>query len=73
MPGRREALAELGIDSFEALLGAYRAGPDELRRFVGPGPVLTDDRPLVEYFLSLPRDRGVDLSGLRGDVRPRVR
>lgn len=73
VPGRREALAELGIDSFEALLAAYRAGPDELRRFVGPGPVLTDDRPLVEYFLSLPRDRGVDLSGLRGDVRSRVR
>jgi hypothetical protein len=47
----------------------YRAGPDELRAFVGPGPLLTDDRPLVEYFLSLPRDREVDLSTLRGDVR----
>jgi len=34
--------------------------------------VLTDDRPLVEYFLSLPRDKQVDLSGLRGDVRTRV-
>ncbi|HSL22784.1 MAG TPA: fused MFS/spermidine synthase [Vicinamibacterales bacterium] len=73
VPGRREALQELGIDTFEKLLAAYRAGPDELKQFVGPGPILTDDRPLVEYFLSLPRDRAADISGLRGDVRTRVR
>ena len=30
---------------------------------------LSDDRPLVEYFLSLPRDRDVDLSGLKHDPR----
>ena len=36
-----------------------------LRSFVGEGPLLTDDRPLVEYYLSLPRDnRTVDLSSL---------
>jgi spermidine synthase len=69
LEGRGEALAQLGVRSFEDLLGLYVAGPDELRRFVGSGPILTDDRPLVEYFLSLPRDRGVDLSELRGDVR----
>ena len=61
------------MQSFEQLLDLYRAGPDELRAFVGPGPILTDDRPLVEYFLSLPRDRDVDLSPLtRGDVRRHV-
>jgi hypothetical protein len=54
------------------LLAMYRAGPDELRAFVGPGPVLTDDRPLVEYFLSLSRDREIDLSPLKGDVRRHV-
>jgi hypothetical protein len=32
----------------------YAAGPEELAQFVGVGPVLTDDRPVVEYFLSLP-------------------
>ena len=37
-------------------------------QFVGDGPILTDDKPLVEYFLSLPRDRDVNLSGVRGDV-----
>jgi hypothetical protein len=36
---------------------------------VGDGPVLTDDRPLTEYFLSLPRAEEVDLTGVRGDVR----
>ena len=51
------------------MLATYRAGPDELRAFVGPGPILTDDQPLVEYFLSLPRDREVDLRPLKGDVR----
>lgn len=72
-PGRREMLASLGVARFEDLLALYKAGPQELRQFVGEGPILTDDRPMVEYFLSLPRDRVLDLSGLRGDVRRHVR
>jgi spermidine synthase len=72
VPGRAQAAREMGVQSFEQLLQLYRAGPDELRAFVGPGPILTDDRPLVEYFLSLPRDRDVDLSSLTGDIRPYV-
>jgi len=67
-PGRRQGLEELGARSFEELLRFYTAGPAELRRFVGPGPILTDDLPLVEYFLSLPRDRDADLTGLAGDA-----
>jgi hypothetical protein len=40
-----------------------------MRRFVGSGPVLTDDRPLLEYYRSLPDDRDVpDLTTLRGEV-----
>jgi hypothetical protein len=58
----------LGVKSFEDLLKLFVAGPDELRQFVGDGPILTDDRPMVEYFLSLPRDRDVNLAGVRGDV-----
>jgi len=34
----------------------YIAGPDEIRDFVGDGPVLTDDKPMIEYFLSLPKN-----------------
>lgn len=69
MPGRRQGAHDLGVDSFDQLLSNYRAGPNELRAFVGDGPILTDDRPLVEYFLSLPRDRDIDLSGLKHDPR----
>ncbi len=72
LPRRRAMLAELGVRTFDDLLALYRAGPDELRRLVGEGPLLTDDRPLVEYFLSLPRDKNVDLSMLKGDVRRHV-
>jgi len=72
VPGRREALAAAGLHSFEDLLDAYLAGPDEMRAYVGEGPVLTDDRPMVEYFLSLPRDGTVDLQGVGGDVRRHV-
>ena len=65
----RAALDEIGLDSFATLASWYRAGPDELRRFVGEGPLLTDDRPLVEYYRSLPAgDPAVRLDGFRGDV-----
>lgn len=73
VPGRRAALLELGYDSFEKLLADYVAGAAEMRAFVGSGAILTDDRPLTEYFLSLPRDREIDITGLRGDVTPLIR
>jgi hypothetical protein len=66
----REALSEVNLGSVAALLGAYTAGPDELRAFVGPGPELTDDRPRVEFFGSLPAgEDSIDVSELRGEVR----
>ncbi len=68
-PGRRAALADVDLTSFESLLATYTAGPDQIRAFVGDGPVLTDDRPRIEYFGSLPEnERGIDLGALRGDV-----
>jgi spermidine synthase len=72
VPQRRAMLETLGVRTFDDLLKLYRAGPAELRRYVGDGPILTDDRPMVEYFLSLPRDRGVNLRGVDGDVRRHV-
>jgi spermidine synthase len=67
-PVTRAALASIGLESLQSLLGLYTAGPEELHRFVGPGQILVDDRPVVEYFLSLPRyDRRVDLTNLHGD------
>ena len=65
-----EALHAAGIDGFDALSKTYTAGPAELRAFVGDGPILTDDRPLVEYFRALPSgEADIDLSKLRGNVR----
>jgi spermidine synthase len=65
-PVLRRALAEAGFGDADAVLDAYTAGPDELRAFLGDGPVLTDDRPMLEYYLSLPRGDGpIDLTGLR--------
>jgi spermidine synthase len=74
-PETQQALQAIDLDSFERLLRLYIAGPEELRTFVGPGQLLTDDRPLVEYFRSLPPDgrSAVDLSSLTGDVSRHVR
>jgi hypothetical protein len=68
LPGRAQGLHDLGIQTFDKLLSTFVAGPEDLRAYVGAGPVLTDDRPLAEYFLSLPRDRDPDLSSLKGNV-----
>ncbi len=73
-PDSRRAFDMIGLTSFDALVGRYVAGPDELRAYVGPGQVLSDDRPLTEYFLALPaNDRPADLSGVRGDVQRHLR
>jgi spermidine synthase len=72
-PETRRALDAMGLTSFDALLSRFNAGPAELKAFVGEGPILTDDRPLTEYFLALPQnDRAVDLSTVHGDVRRHV-
>lgn len=68
-PATHAVLKAVGLDSFEALRSWYAAGPREMKAFVGDGPLLTDDRPLVEYHRSLPPDpRPLDLSAIRGSV-----
>lgn len=72
-PSTKEALEELGLGSFDQLLASFVAGPSELRRFAGPGDILTDDHPMIEYHRSLPADDPpVRFAGLRGDVTPYV-
>jgi spermidine synthase len=52
---------------YETIMKTYVAGPPDVANWVGEGPILTDDRPVVEYFLSLPRDEPPpDFNGLRG-------
>lgn len=68
-PDTAAALDAVGLTSFDDLLSWYTGGPSEMRAYVESGPILTDDRPLVEYHRSLPREATlVDLSALRGDV-----
>ena len=73
-PRFAKAFGRAGLSSADALLGRYTAGPDALRRFAGDGPRLTDDRPRIEYYRSLPSDtRAVDITRLKGDPAEGVR
>ena len=72
VPQTRAALEAVGIRSFDDLQHLFTAGDAKLREFVGEGPILTDDRPAIEYFLALPR-HDVDLSRLHSDVREIIR
>lgn len=75
-PDTRRALSEVGLASWDDLRSWYTAGPAEMRAFVGDGPLLTDDRPLVEYHHWLPKPETqpvLDLSRLKGDVMRHVR
>ena len=68
-PATRAALESVGILDAASLAGLYTAGPDELRAFVGPGQVLDDDHPRVEYFRTLGTGAAQrpDLTQLHGD------
>jgi spermidine synthase len=54
---RRTGFEQLPWD-VATLRRIFLAGPDEMREFAGDGPVLTDDKPMIEYFLSLPLNDG---------------
>jgi len=68
LPDRAQGFRDVGLASFADLTGLYTAGPKELTRFAGDGPLLTDDRPMVEYFLSLPREGAPDKSLMKRDL-----
>jgi len=73
-PETRAILDSLKLKDAASLLALYNAGPEEMQRYIGPGPVLTDDRPIVEYFLSLPRGkRKVKQLNLGGDVERHIK
>jgi hypothetical protein len=54
---RRQTFEQFPWD-LATLKRIYTAGPDEARAFAGDGPLLSDDRPVIEYFLSLPKNDG---------------
>ncbi len=71
----RQTRRALHLGSFRELLDLYVSGPQELRAFVGRGPIITDDRPLLEYFKSLPPTgpTDVNIAALKADVMRHVR
>jgi hypothetical protein len=63
---RRVAFEQFQWD-LPTLKRIYVAGPQEIHDFVGDGPILTDDKPVIEYFLSLPKkDNPGGYSGKQG-------
>jgi spermidine synthase len=50
---------------FDTVAKSYLAGPPDVQQWVGEGEILTDDKPTIEYFLSLRRDEGpANLNGI---------
>ena len=69
-PALQPSLDAAGFPDVDALLAQYTAGAREFRAFLGDGPILTDDKPMLEYYLSLPKhQRPVDLSALQSGSR----
>jgi spermidine synthase len=54
-PAARQALALMHVGSFDHLVRMFRASPRDIGAYLGPGSVLSDDRPALEYFASLPQ------------------
>jgi spermidine synthase len=66
---RQPGFTDLFDWDLDTMRRLYVAGPDALRAYVGEGPLLTDDKPVIEYFLSLPEnDRPPDLTALTGSL-----
>jgi spermidine synthase len=53
-----ERLAGSGIDSPRTAHGLFAMTEADLRVWAGEGPIMTDNNPYVEYFLSLPGGTG---------------
>jgi hypothetical protein len=51
-PDQRKALHMAGLPSAEEFLSTYWKSPSAAKEYVGPGLVVRDDRPYVEYFRS---------------------
>ena len=68
IPERARGFRDINVTKFEDLTNLYTAGPNELANYVGDGPLLTDDRPLAEYFLSLPRGGQPNRTGFKRDL-----
>lgn len=66
-PQVKKALEESGLGTFDSLTRQYFTSRAQLEKYLGEGPMLRDDRPVTEYFLSMPTDsKPVDLTPYAG-------
>jgi spermidine synthase len=71
-PAGRQALALMHVGTLDHLLRMFRASPRDIRAYLGPGPALSDDKPALEYFASLPQTER-DLSRIGRDSSALIR
>ena len=72
-PQVREDLAGAGIGGADDFIRRFNASTEELRAVAGEGPIITDDRPYLEYFRSLPVDEPPDMKRYSRDTRQVLR
>jgi spermidine synthase len=70
-PAMRRLLSLMHVEKYDHLARMFRANPEQVHRLVADGPYLTDDKPLIEYFASLPPASPVDFP--QGDIRSILR
>jgi spermidine synthase len=56
LPGLGDDMRAIGFHSPEDLAATFVAAGQALDRFMGDGPIVTDNRPRIEYFNSYPVD-----------------
>lgn len=66
-PEGRKMLALINVENFDHLVKMFRANPEAIRAYLGEGPILTDDKPSLEYFASLPPGER-DLTRIARDI-----
>jgi hypothetical protein len=69
----RAELQKVRLPTAQDLLSRYNASEQELRRIVGEGPIITDDRPYIEFFRSLPDDDPPNMGVYSRDTRQVIR
>jgi spermidine synthase len=71
-PSTKQALALMHIETFDHLVRMFRASPTDIRTYLGSGPMLSDDKPALEYFASLPQAER-DLTRIGRDTSALIR
>jgi len=72
-PKLTAVLRDSGITSPNDFLSRFNATGDEVRARIGPGPIITDDRPSIEYFRSLPQDGPPDVTRYSRNIQAILR